>query len=503
MMLKAKKMEIETGELNIVILNSADAVKMDLFYSDRVSLKKGSKEIIATVDITSSPRVVKKGQIGIFHETSRKLKIKNMDRLSVMIAPKPKSIANIRKKLTGFRLSYKEIREIVDDIIQDRLTGTEMAYFVAANFMNSLTTTEIIHMTNAMVAAGERLKIRDKRIVVDKHCIGGVAGNRTTMLVVPIIAAAGYTIPKTSSRAITSAAGTSDTVEVLCDVSFPLNEMRRIVKKTGACLIWGGATNLAPADDKIIRVEMPLSVDPMGQMLASILAKKLSVSATHCLIDIPRGKGCKTESKKKAMMLKRAFSRVSRKLGLKTKVIITDGSEPIGNGIGPALEAKDVMYTLRNDMDNGSIMLKEKSIILAGHIFDLIGKTRLGRGKYLAREIIESGRAYEKFMEIIRAQNAKVKSAEDIKVARYSSYFRSKNKGKVVHLDNRYLNKAARIAGAPADKRAGIYLYVHKGYNVEKGIPILRVHSDSRQRLKEAMRFLHENPFLEIVKPQS
>ncbi len=499
MMLKAKKMAIETGELNIVILNTHDAVKMDLFYSDRVRIRKGSKEIIATVDITDSSRMVKKGQIGIFQEISKKLKIKNTDRLSVIIAPKPKSIGNIKKKLNGFRLSYKEIKQIVDDIIEDRLTGTEMAYFVAANFINRLTTTEIIHMTKAMVAAGERLRFKGRHTIVDKHCIGGVAGNRTTMVVVPIIAAAGYTMPKTSSRAITSAAGTSDTVEVLCDVSFPLNEMKKIVKKTGACLIWGGATNLAPADDKIIRVEMPLSVDPIGQMLASILAKKLSVSSTHCLIDIPKGRGCKTESKKKAQTLKRAFTKVSQKLGLKVKVIITDGSEPIGNGIGPALEAKDVMYTLMNDMDNGSIMLKEKSIILAGHIFDLIKETKLGRGKYLAREILETGKAYDKFMEIIEAQNAKVKSPENIKVARYSSYFRSKTKGKIAHLDNRYLNKAARIAGAPADKRAGVYLYVHKGYVIEKGIPILRVHSNSRQRLKEAIKFLHDMPFLELT----
>ena len=214
--------------------------------------------------------------------------------------------------------------------------------------MHELDINESVSLTKAMINTGEILKL-NKYPVMDMHCIGGVAGNRTTMIIVPIVASAGLTIPKTSSRSITSPAGTADTMEVLSNVSFSIKEIKKVIRKTNACLVWGGSVNLAPADDKIIRIEHPVSLDPEGQLLASILAKKRSASATHLLIDIPIGKGSKIENRKKALHLKRLFESISKKLGIKIKVIITDGSQPVGNGIGPGLEARDVLWVLKND----------------------------------------------------------------------------------------------------------------------------------------------------------
>ena len=156
---------------------------------------------------------------------------------------------------------------------------------------------------------------------MDTHCIGGVAANRTSMLIVPILAVAGLTIPKTSSRSITSAAGTADTMEVLCPVVFSLSQMKKIAMRTGGCLVWGGAMSLAPADDKIIQVEHPMALDPVGQLLASIMAKKKSVSATHVLIDIPVGRGAKIQDKKKARDLGEKFKELGKRLGMKIALL--------------------------------------------------------------------------------------------------------------------------------------------------------------------------------------
>src|SRR5579863_5627142 len=129
-----------------------------------------------------------------------------------------------------------------------------------------------------MAQAGTQLKW-DRPIVVDKHCIGGIPGNRTTMIVVPIVAALGLTFPKTSSRAITSPAGTADTMGMLADVSLSSDRIYEVIRKTGGCIVWGGALELAPADDVLIAVERPMELDTEAQMVASILAKKKTVSA--------------------------------------------------------------------------------------------------------------------------------------------------------------------------------------------------------------------------------
>ena len=487
MKLRVKDLAISTGNPLIAIVNYIDAQKLDLHYADRIRIKRGKKEIVAMIDITESNDLVLPGEIGLFKEVYDRVCVKECDIVTVRIEEKPKSLHYIKNKLSGKRLSEKEIKNIVDDIIDDRLSDIELTYFVAGSFVRDLDNEETVALTRAMLSTGERLRLKAP-VVMDKHCIGGVAGNRTTMLIVPMMAAAGLPIPKTSSRAITSAAGTADSVEVLCDVSFPIEKMKRIVQKTGGCFVWGGAVNLAPADDKIIRVEHPVSLDPVGGLIASILAKKKSVSATHLLIDIPVGPGCKTESRKRALVLKKRFSTISEQLGMKAVVLITDGSEPIGNGIGPVLEARDVLWTLMCS-PKAALDLKEKSIRLAGHMFDLAGKTRKGEGKKLARKILESGLAYEKFCEILQAQNAKVIFPEQLELASYTAKVKAKRAARISHIDNKRINKIARLAGAPMDPKSGLYLHKHKGEGVKKGDTLFKIYSDSRERLRFAKQF--------------
>lgn len=485
MKFRVKNLPIGTGGSPLIaLINHEDAVQYDLHHADRLRIKKGRFEATAIIDITDSHEMLLPGQIGLFQDVTKKIKSKDDDLVDIHIQQKPKSIEFIKKKMKGEEIKPDEMKHIVNDIVEGRLTEVEMAYFVASTYMHELSNKEIVALTKSIINSGETLKLRNK-VVVDKHCIGGVAGNRTTMVVVPIVAAAGLKMPKTSSRAITSAAGTSDTVEVLCDVSFPIEKMEEIVKNVGGCLMWGGAMNLAPADDKIIKVEHPMSLDPVGQLLASILAKKKSVSATHVLIDIPLGKGCKTEKKSRAELLKKKFELIGKQIGMKVMVVITDGSQPIGNGVGPVLEARDVLWTLRNS-EKAPQDLKDKSITLAGHILELAGKAKKGQGWRIAKDILESGKALKKFDEIIEAQNAKIAYPEQLKMAKYSKVMKAEKAGRVKHIDNHGTNRVARYAGAPHDQEAGVYLHVKKGSAIKKGDSLMTIYADSRERLRYA-----------------
>jgi len=359
MFLKVKDIDIATGGVLVAILHEDDANALGIHSGDRILLKKKRKELVVLVDVAESNKSLKAGKIGLFEEVLDKLHLVHGDKIRVRLAEKPGSLKHIRDKLYGKKLGYKEFYHLMNDIVHDRLSDIEKTYFVSAGFSRGFTLGETVAMTKAMVDTGEVLHLRGN--VLDKHCIGGIPGNRTTPIVVSIVSAAGYKFPKTSSRAITSPAGTADTMEVLCKVDLSAKQLEKQVKKISGALVWGGAMNLAPADDKIIRVERPLSVDAEGQMLASVMAKKKSVGATHLLIDIPKGWSAKVKKNSDADRIKKAFLSIGRKLGICMKVVVTDGNQPIGNGVGPLLEAIDVMRVLHNK-DDAPKDLRRKSL---------------------------------------------------------------------------------------------------------------------------------------------
>lgn len=479
---KIKNLPISTGDALVAIINTQDATKYDLHRNDRIRITNGNlKQVTAVIDFADSKNFIPSGQIGLFEEVAKTIGAKKDHMVKVEVERKPESVNSIKRKLNGEKLGYEDFKRIITDIASQRLTAIEMTYFVSACYTHELSTKETFYLTKAMIDTGEVLRFHDK-IIMDKHCIGGVAANRTTAVVVAIIAAAGYTIPKTSSRSITSAAGTADTIEYLCNVNMSAEKLKEVVHKTKGCLAWGGALNLAPADDKIIRVESPISLDPTGQLIASVLAKKKSVSANHVLIDIPVGKGAKIENIKEARKLKKKFQKISRMLGMKTRVVVTDGSHPIGNGIGPALEARDILWTLKNDM-KGSWELKEKSIRLAGTMLNMAGHWR---GEKLARKIFDDGSAYKKFIEIVTAQGGKEIDPDMIRLGKYTHDVYAHKAGVVTHIDNKAVNRVARIAGAPVDKLAGVYIYAHIGKTVRVGEKLYTIYSDNKERLKFA-----------------
>jgi len=250
-------------------------------------------------------------------------------------------------------------------------------------------------------------------------------------------------------------------------------------------MVWGGGLGMVPADSKIIKIEKLLKIDPKAQLLASIMSKKLAVGSNYILIDIPYGKSAKM-SKKKALELKRDFEKLGKYFKRKLKVILTDGSQPIGNGVGPVLELIDVLNIL-NPKEQGPIDLEEKSIFLAGELLELTGKAKKTKGEDLARKILKSGKAFEKFKQIIKAQ--KRKGSVKLQPAKFKKDIHSKKSGKIKEIDNKKINTLARIAGCPIDKSSGLYLYHHVNDKVKKHEPILTIYSETRARLNQAVAF--------------
>ena len=473
---KVKKLHLSSGGPLISVLNSKDAEKLDLRALDRIKLKKGRKEIVTILDITHDARYIGRGEIGLFEDITNVFDVKDKEKIIVEHQPSPSSLKYIKNKLDGKKLTKHEVDEIVRDIIENKLSEIEMSYFAAGVYTQGLTLYESAYLTEAIVASGKQLDI-DAYPICDKHSIGGCPGNRTTPIIVSIVAAAGFTIPKTSTRSITSVSGTADTMEIFSPVAHNIDEIKKIIKKTNACMVWGGALELASADDKIIKIERPLSLDPEGFLLASILAKKAAVKATHVLIDIPIGKGTKIESIKKAKRLERKFEQLGKLLGMNTRVIITNGEQPIGNGIGPGLEARDILLVLQN---KGPKDLREKSLNMAGILLKMVG---IKDGNKKALKILESGQAYKKFKEIIKAQGGNPDiTTENIKIGKYKYTCKANNPGRVEYIDNKLLTRVAKLAGAPEDKGSGIYLNVHLKDKVKKDSILFTLYANNQER---------------------
>jgi thymidine phosphorylase len=388
-------------------------------------------------------------------------------------------------------LSFEKIKSIINDITENKLSDTEITYFISACYPNKLSRKEIIYLAQAMVETGERINFNSKH-VMDVHCIGGVPGNRTTMLIVPIIASYGLKIPKTSSRAITSPAGTADTMEVLSDVTFSIERIKSIVEEVNSCIVWGGAVALAPADDKIIKIEKLLSIDSEGQMTASILAKKKSVSANNVLLDIPVGPGSKATNLKQAYNLRNKFEFTARNMGINLRVVFSDGSQPIGNGIGPALEARDVLWCLEKD-ERAPKDLVLKSLKMSALMIMMVKRMSFNYAFNIAKKILNSGVAHKKMIEIIDAQRPKIKESSKIRLGNFSRDVCSHKSGKIVNVDNIIISRIARAAGSPSDARAGVYLYKHARDFVRETEPLYTIYAENKEKLEFAYSIAEQN----------
>ena len=408
----------------------------------------------------------------------------------------------IRKKLVGKTLNYKEIFSIMDQISKQRLGDVLTAYFAASGYSQGFTNQELYYLTKAMIETGEKLHF--KGIVADKHSIGGVPGNRTTLIVVPIVAAAGFLIPKSSSRAITTS-GTADDMEILAPVILPKEKILKIVKKINGCIVWGGNFNIAPADDIIINVEKALMFESFDKIIISIMAKKIAFGSNHVVIDLPYGNTLKVTHLKDAEILKNKFEYIAKKFNIKIRVLIQRTDEPIGRGIGPVLETKDALKILQQTPDR-PIDLEIRSITLAGSLLELCLKdspkslqehvrNTYGNCMGWATKILQDGLAFKKMQEIVFEQGGNPNiDSNGLIPGEFTYKIKAGRDCMIKNIDSKNLTFLVKALGAPNQKGAGVYLDSKEGEKAEKGDSICTLYSENVYNLREGKKTIQEFP---------
>jgi thymidine phosphorylase len=480
-----KRMGIDTHEEPIVYMRADCHVCRSEGFSahSRITVTTERASIIATLNVVRDSFVLPT-EAGL-SEAAWQLLDATPGQIACLSHPRPvESLGAVRAKIFGHAFQDEQLVRILRDMEAGRYTDIELSAFLTACAAAGMSPDEVVGLTRGMVQVGERVTW-DHTVVADKHGVGGLPGNRTTPIVVSIVAAAGVCIPKTSSRAITSPAGTADAMETLTRVDLDLKAMRRVVEREGGCMVWGGAIHLSPVDDLLIRVERALDLDSDAQLVASVLSKKVAAGSSHVVIDIPIGPTAKIRTPDAAHTLARLLERVGHDVGLVVRPVVTDGSQPIGRGIGPALEARDVVAVTRGDRD-APRDLTERAILLAGELLELAGACATGHGTSQARALLADGRAWRKLQAICEAQGGMRTppvSTQQFDVTAPAS-------GRITGFDCRKLARAAKLAGAPADPAAGIDLHVRLGQGVESGQPLFTLHAESPGELAYAREYL-------------
>jgi AMP phosphorylase len=477
--LKAKVLEY-IGDRPTALLNPNAASGLGAVDGSRVRCESAGASRTLFVATSAS---MARDRIGMDGMVAKSLSAVAGRRVRVSYSPPPASAGYVRKKVEGAPLNHDEILAIVKDIVDGVLSDTEICAFVLSQYFKGMSMDEIEYLTHSIVETGQRIEF--DRPVYDKHSIGGVPGNKVSLVIVPIVAAAGLLIPKTSSRAITSPSGTADTMSVLAEVEFTPEEFKAISLKAGGSIVWGGRLGLAPADDILIRrCENPLGIDPPSQMIASVMGKKMAVGVRYMVLDIPTGRGSKVERTEDARALASSFMEIGRRIGIQVVCGITYGSQPVGHAVGPALEAKEALECLEG---GGPISLREKSTALAGVLLEVAGVATSGDGQAVARQILESGKALRKMRDIIEAQGGdpNVRS-QDVPIGAHKASLLAPCDGYVAEVDNLAINEVAKTAGAPSDKGAGVLLHGKRGYVVKKGQPVLDIFVEHPSKLADA-----------------
>lgn len=486
--LRARRLGIDTQHETVVFMRKDCPIcRSEGFTAHaRVRLTRGERSIIATLyQVTGD--LLSHDEAGLSESAWQRLGLSEGETLSVSHPRPVESLSKVRGKVYGRPLDTADLEEIVTDIVAGRYSDIHLSSFITACSARPLDHDETVALTRAMTDAGERLSW-DTRPIVDKHCVGGLPGNRTTPIVVAIAAACGLIMPKTSSRAITSPAGTADAMETMAPVDLDIPAMRRVVEREGGCVIWGGAVRLSPADDTLIRVERALDLDSEGQLIASVLSKKIAAGSTHLVLDLPVGPTAKVRSDEAASTLSQSLTAVARTFDIETRVVMTDGRQPVGRGIGPALEARDVLAVLQGAAEAPGD-LHQRAVALAGALLELAGSAGDGMGRTVAAQVLEDGRAWQKFQRICEAQGG----MRTPPVAPHCRPVVAAQAGRVSSIDNRRLAKVAKLAGAPDAKAAGVEIHVRLGAEVGAGAPLYTVHAEAPGELAYSLDYVVAN----------
>ncbi len=495
--LRVRRLGINTHQESVVYMREDCHVcrAEGLASHAQVSLTFGERTIVATLHHVRSD-ILRLDEAGLSESAWQAIGAREGDEVHVGHPPTLDSLSYVRAKAFAKRLDGHALHAIIADIAARCYADVHLASFITACAGGNLDREEMADLTRAMIEVGDRLTW-GRAPIVDKHSIGGLPGNRTSPIVVAIAAACGLTMPKTSSRAITSPAGTADTMETITSVDLDLPAIRRVVEREGGCLVWGGAVRLSPADDILIRVERALELDGEGQLVASVLSKKAAAGATHLVLDLPVGPTAKVRSPGDAKRLAGHLLAVAEALGIKARALVSDGRQPVGRGIGPALEARDVLAVLRNEQ-HASTALRARAIQVAGAVLELGGAAPEGAGVARAEATLQSGAAWCKFQAICEAQGGMREPPR----AAYTHVVAADRKGRVTSIDNRRLARLAKLAGAPDDKAAGVEMHVSLGDQVEGGKPLFTLHAESPGEIAYALNYAASRPDIILVEPR-
>ena len=494
--LKTKFVDFTTGGDLTVFLNNQDAREQDLVDSDRLIMSwVGGQESVA-VEINLTDSLVSAGEIGLSLEVKDQLQIQEGAFIKLSLLGIPESVKAIAKQLEGGELSYEEVYSVVADLVSRRLDDVTATFYIASAYWEQNSSKQkMYYLTKAMVETGEHFDFGDD--VVDKHSTGGLCGNRITPIMVAIVTSQGVKMPKTSSRAVTSPSGTADTFEVLASVTFNAEEVKEIIRKTNGCVIWG-AGGIAPADNRIIDLAQQLPAESFPKMITSIMSKKIAMGAKYLIIDIPVNPTAKVKTLSEAQEIEELFLYLGKRFGIKVQVVSYYSLGPIGRGIGPALEARDILRVMQGKQ-NRPLDLEKKSVYYSGELLELVGKVENGQGRKIAQEALDSGKAWQQMQKIIKAQKGNPDiDSEAIEIGSVTHDVRAIKEGRIRAINDDSLDWTTKALGAPVIKKAGTYLYKLTGEMVKKGDLLCRFHTTGQSRMDLALQTLKNHQIYEI-----
>ena len=490
---KIVSFDIQNWNWHIVMLNAEQASKYWIKDNDKISLIRKDNEFV--VDVALTDKYVQANEIWVTQDFLNEYPIMEWDTVLIsFVQHHPLSMQAIRKKLLWKKINEEEINAIIEDVKNNKIHDLVLAYYVATSFFYKTDIHELAYTTKATAYTWDMYRF--PWIVAGKYCIWWVPGNETTMVVIPILASLGITVPKTFSKAITSPAATWECVNVLMDIEFDKQEVIRITDKVWACLVWNEKLNLAPVNDRIIKVSAPLGMEPYARMISSIMAKNYAMGINHCLIDIPMWPTAKVATMKDAKRVAKHFKEIWEYLWIKMDVHITDGSQPIWRWIWACLQTREALRILQQ-YKTRSEDLEKKIIFLASRLLLLCWAANgLTNAENLVKAQLANWEAWKKMQKIIKAQNwnPNIKS-EDIHLGKFTYDVVADKNCTISKVDMKHLNTMVRWLWAPKEYQAWIYLHKKLWDKVKKWEVIYTMYSPSETKLKIVKKMQQEKDF--------
>lgn len=415
----------------------------------------------------------------------------------------------ITKKRDGYALSKEEIDFFVNGYVKSEIPDYQVSALLMAIYFNGLDEEETADLTLAMANSGKKMDLSSiEGIKVDKHSTGGV-GDKTTLVVAPIVASLGVKVAKMSGRGLGFTGGTIDKLESIPNFKTAIKEAEflEIVKKAGLSLI-GQTENVVPADKKIYALrDVSGSVESLPLIASSIMSKKIASGADCILLDVKTGSGAFMKTLEESVKLAETMVNIGTKIGKKTAALITNMDIPLGRAIGNSLEVMEVCDTLKG---KGPSDLEEISIELAANMLSLAGKGSVDECKIMAKNAISDGSAFAKFKEMVKLQHGEVECLDDyskFKKANINYEVKAQKSGFIVKMDAQECGKASMILGAgrktkdsEIDYSAGIVLKKKPGDIVKKGETLAVLYSSDIEKCHDAEKILNEAIFIDDKK---